>query len=479
MDIEKYLIKNIFVSSDKVIDIVNPYTNEVVKKVFKSPEKDVNTALDYLTEVQKKYKSVPVYIKSELLQRVSDKIKERKDEFAHLITLETGKPIKFSKIEVERAILTFRLGSELCKQTEGEILNLDLLKGSENKIGLVRRFPIGVILAITPWNFPVNLVAHKLSPALAAGNTVLLKPASVSLTCGIKIGELIHEASRECGLDFCPVNVVTSSGSEIDKFLSDERVKMISFTGSSDVGWNIRSKVVYQKVSLELGGNAGVIVNEDADIESAVKKIAVGGFAQAGQSCISVQRIFVHKNIYDKFSEQFLKEVKNIKYGNPFEEDTIVGPMITEKEAERIEEWIKEAEKENGKILIGGERKGAILEPTVMSNVALKSKVNVDEAFAPFVTLNKFDDFKQAVSMVNDSKYGLQAGVFTKDINNAFYAYNNIDVGGVVINDVPTYRMDSMPYGGVKLSGNSREGVKYAMEEMSELKVMVVESKLN
>ncbi|HEX2788536.1 MAG TPA: aldehyde dehydrogenase family protein [Ignavibacteria bacterium] len=476
MDIEKYLIKNVFVSSDKVIDIVNPYTNEVAKKVFKSPEKDVDTALDYLTEVQKKYKNVPTYIKSELLQKVSDKIKQRKDELAYLITLETGKPIKFSKIEVERAILTFRLGSELCMQTEGEILNLDLLKGSENKIGLVRRFPLGVILAITPWNFPINLVAHKLSPALASGNVVLLKPASVSLTCGIKVGELIHEASKEVGLDFCPVNVVTSSGSEIDKFLADKRVKMISFTGSSDVGWNIRKKVVYQKVSLELGGNAGVIVNEDADIETAVKKISIGGFAQAGQSCISVQRIFVHKNIYDKFSEAFLNEAKNIKYGNPFEEDTIVGPMITEKEAERIEEWIHEAEEENGKVLIGGERKGAILEPTVMTNVDIKSKVNTKEAFAPFVTLNKFDDFKQAVRMVDDSEYGLQAGVFTNNMNNAFYAYNNIDVGGVVINDVPTYRMDSMPYGGVKLSGNSREGVKYAMEEMTELRVMVVQN---
>lgn len=272
------------------------------------------------------------------------------------------------------------------------------------------------------------------------------------------------------------MNVVTSSGSEIDKFLSDKRVKMISFTGSSDVGWNIRSKVVYQKVSLELGGNAGVIVNEDADIETAVKKISIGGFAQAGQSCISVQRIFVHQNIYDKFSKAFLNEVKNIKYGNPFEEDTIVGPMITEKEAERIEEWIHEAEKEGGKVLTGGNKDGAVLEPTVMANVNLKSKVNKDEAFAPFVTLNMFGDFKQAVHMVDDSEYGLQAGVFTKDINNAFYAYNNIDVGGVVINDVPTYRMDSMPYGGVKLSGNSREGVKYAMEEMSELRVMTLQN---
>lgn len=474
MDIEKYLVKNVFISSDKVVDIINPYTNEVVKKVFKASENDINTSLDYLTEVQKKYKNIPAYVKSELLRKVSDKIKDKKDELAYLITLETGKPIKFSKIEVERAVLTFRLGSELCVQNEGEILNLDLLKGSENKLGLVRRFPLGVILAITPWNFPVNLVAHKLSPALAAGNTVLLKPASVSLTCGIKIGELIHEASKESGLDFCPVNVVTSSGGEIDKFLSDKRIKMISFTGSSDIGWEIRSKVVHQKVSLELGGNAGVIVNEDADIETAVKKIAIGGFAQAGQSCISVQRIFIHEKIYDKFSAAFLKEVKNIKYGNPFEVDTIVGPMITEKEAERIEDWIHEAEKEGGEILTGGDKKGAVLEPTIMTDVNKKSKVNIDEAFAPFVTLNKFGDFKEAVDMVNDSEYGLQAGAFTKDLNNAFYAYNNLDVGGVVINDVPTYRMDSMPYGGIKLSGNSHEGVKYAMEEMSEIKVMVV-----
>lgn len=476
MEIEKFLIKNEFISSDEVVKIVNPFSKEVVKQVYKTNNEQIGSSLNYLAETFLKYRSTPTYQRSALLEKISNKISKRKEDLAYLITLETGKPIKFSRIEIERAALTFKLGSEEAKRIGGEVLDLDLLKGSENKFGIVKRFPLGIIFAITPWNFPINLAAHKISPALASGNTIILKPASSSLCCGIELGKIIKECSEEVGLDYCPINVITSSGSETEKFLTDDRIKLISFTGSPVVGWGIKKKITHQKTSLELGGNAGVIVDESADLDLAASKIALGAFAQAGQSCISVQRVFVHEKVYNKFQELLLNETKKLKVGDPFKEDTIVGSMIDENEAKRIESWIKEAVDSGGKILIGGKRESALLEPTIMTNVDKNQYVNCKEVFAPFMTLKPFIDFKEAVVEVDDSDYGLQAGVFTNDINNALFAFKNIEVGGVVINDVATYRMDSMPYGGVKQSGNAREGIKYAIEEMTERKILVMQS---
>ncbi len=474
MQIEKFLTGNEFVSSGEIVEIRNPYSGEVAKKVYRSDKEHINSSLNYLTGVFQKFKNTPVYLRADLLEKISRKISERKDELAKLITSETGKPVKFSRIEIDRAVLSFKLGSEEAKRIEGEVLSLDLLKGSENVTGIVRRFPVGLILAITPWNFPVNLVAHKLSPALASGNVVLLKPASASLTCGIEIVKIIKESCGELNLDYCPVNVVTSSGSEIENFISDERVKMISFTGSSAVGWDLKKKINRQKISLELGGNAGVIVDERADIKNAAVKIVIGGFGQAGQSCISVQRVFVHEKIYDEFEKILLEETKKVKAGNPFDDDTDVASMITESDAKKIESWIKSAVASGAEVITGGNRKKAVLEPTILINTTKSMDVNSKEVFAPLITLTKFSEFKKAVDEVNDSLYGLQAGVFTENIHNAFYAFNNIETGGVIINNVSTYRMDSMPYGGLKDSGNSREGVKYAIEEMTERRVMVV-----
>ncbi len=471
---EEFLIGNEFISSGKTVEITNPYTGEVVKRVYKSDDSHIRTSLDYLSEVFQTYKKSPVHLRSSLLKKISDKVFENREHLAQLITLETGKPIRFSRIEVDRAVLTFNLGSEEAKRIEGEVLNLDLLKGSPDVMGIVKRFPIGIILAITPWNFPVNLVAHKLSPALASGNVVLLKPASASLTCGIEIGRLVRQSCEELKMDYCPVNVVTASGGEIEKFVSDERVKMVSFTGSSQVGWNLRKKINRQKISLELGGNAGVIVDESADIKDAAAKIIMGGFGQAGQSCISVQRVFVHEKIYDEFEKTILEGTKKVKVGNPFDDNTEVASMITEVEAKRVEGWIDEALNEGAEILTGGKRANAVLMPTVLVKTKKEMKVNANEVFAPLITLIKFGEFKKAVEEVNDSVYGLQAGIFTKDIYNAFYAFKNIETGGVIINNVSSYRMDSMPYGGVKESGNAREGVKYAIEEMTERKILVV-----
>lgn len=471
---EKFLIKNEFAASDEVTEVINPYTGKVVKRVYRSGKEDINTSLNYLTSIFPKYRKEPVYLKAGLLERISFKITERREELSQLITLETGKPVKFSRIETDRAALTFKLGSEEAKRIEGETINLDLQKGSENVFGLIKRFPLGVIFAITPWNFPLNLVAHKLSPALASGNVVLLKPASASLTCGIEIVKIIKECCEELNMDYCPVNVITSPGKDVEEFVKDDRVKMVSFTGSSVVGWDLKRKVNRQKISLELGGNAGVIVDESADINNAVSKIIIGGFSQAGQSCISVQRVFVHKKIYTEFEKTLKEETRKVKTGDPFNDDTDVAAMISEEDAKKIQKWINDALEGGAKVIAGGEREKAVLMPTILTHTNRNMNVNSREVFAPLITLAEFDKFEKAVEYVNDSLYGLQAGVFTNNFKNVFYAYDNIETGGVVINNVSTYRMDSMPYGGVKDSGNGREGVKYAIEEMTERKILVI-----
>ena len=471
---EKFLIENRLEESKKSKPIVNPYSGGTVAEVFVPDDEQYNRSVNYLVEAYNKYKNVPVYIKSELLYKISHKISERKDRLAELITTETGKPIKFSKVEIDRAVLTFRLGAEEASRINGEVLPLDLLKGSENKIGIVRRFPIGLILGITPWNFPINLVAHKVSPALASSNVIMIKPSSNSPLSGIEVGKLVLEACDELGLDFCPINVLPLGGADMDKHIADERIKMISFTGSHDVGWKMKSKTAKQRVSLELGGNAGVIVDEGTDLSEAVPKLLVGGFSAAGQSCISVQRIYVHEKIYSDFKEKFIEEAKKIKFGNPFEEDTIVGPMITGQEAERAEKWIEEARKDGAKILTGGRRSGAVLEPTIIEDASNELNVKCSEVFAPVMTIEKFSNFEEAVSEINNSHYGLQAGVFTNDMKKMLYAYNNIHTGGVIINEVSAYRMDSMPYGGTKDSGNAREGIAYAIKEMTEEKILVI-----
>jgi len=471
---QEFLIGNNFTASEIVKEIKNPYKNEVIGEVYIASGNHFDESADYLTFAAKQYSTLPIYKKYELLIGIYKKIVHRKEYIARLITLETGKPIKFSMIELDRAALTFRLGAEECSRLEGETIPLDLLKGSENKIGIIRRFPLGTILGITPWNFPINLAAHKVSPALASGNVMMLKPSSNSMLCGIEIGKIVWETAEEIGLGFTPLNVITLTGSDMNKYIADTRINMISFTGSSDIGWGIKRKADRQKVSLELGGNAGVIIDCDSDVHLAVSKIILGGFAQAGQSCISVQRVYIHETIYDNFRHKLIEEVLKVKFGDPFDEETLSGPMITENEAIRAETWCNEAKQAGAKILFGGKRNGTVLEPTVIENAPDNINVKCSEVFAPIITIDKFSSFEDAVNSINNSRFGLQAGVFTNDIRKILYAYNNIHTGGVVINDASAYRMDSMPYGGVKDSGNAREGVKYAMKEMTEEKILII-----
>lgn len=471
---EKILIGNEFISTDEVKPVINPFTKKTVGEVYIAGEKEFNTSKEYLTNSFIEYSRLPVYKKQELLYKISESVKAQKYELAKLITDETGKPIKFSLIEAERAVLTFRLGAEECSRIYGEVLPLDLLPGSENKMGIVRRFPIGLILGITPWNFPINLAAHKISPALASGNVIMIKPSSSSMLSAIALGKIVFDACNELGISSIPLNILPISGSNMDRHIADPWVKLISFTGSGDVGWGIKKKSDRQKVSLELGGNAGVIVNYDADIDSAVSKIAIGGFSQAGQSCISVQRVYIHKNIYEEFRSKLIDATKKIKFGDPYEADTITGPMINAEEAIRAEKWISEAKQSGAIILTGGSRNGAVVEPTVIENAPDTTNVKCAEVFAPVITIEQFTDFNEAVNRVNDSRFGLQAGVFTNNMPDIMYAYNNIHTGGVIINEASAYRMDSMPYGGVKDSGNTREGIRYTINEMTEEKILVL-----
>jgi glyceraldehyde-3-phosphate dehydrogenase (NADP+) len=371
---------------------------------------------------------------------------------------------------VKRAVCTFQLALEEAKRLGGEVIPLDIMAGSEKRTGIVRRFPVGPILAITPFNFPLNLVAHKVAPAMAAGNPLLLKPSPRTPLTALILGEIITEAGWPSG----GINVFLCSNGQTEGIVRDERVAMVTFTGSASVGWRIKEMAGRKKVALELGGNAGVIVHNDADIEYAVKRCVTGAFAFSGQVCISVQRIYVQREVYGTFIGQFLAAVGGLRMGDPMDESIKMGPLINEAAAVRTEEWVTEAVEGGAKLLAGGKRSGSFFEPTVLSGVKPGMRLSCEEVFAPLVMVEPYDAFEDGVDSINDSPYGLHAGLFTSDMKRIFYAFDKLDVGGVVANDVPTYRVDNMPYGGIKMSGFGREGVRYAMEEMTEPKLLVL-----
>lgn len=467
----KFLIGGEWRSSEEKIEVKNPYNEEVVGIVYLSSKKDLDSAISIAFNAFEITKRLQSYEKAEILVKIAEALKKRKEELAKTITLESGKPIKDSITEVERAITTFTVASEEAKRIGGEYLPLDIAENAKGRIGITKRFPIGSIAAITPFNFPLNLVSHKIAPSIASGNPIVLKPASKTPITALKLGEIILETKWPRG----GLSVVPCPREVGNLLVTDSRFKMLTFTGSSAVGWKMKENAgARKKVVLELGGNAGLIIHKDANIKYAAKRAIIGSFNFSGQSCISVQRLYLHEDIYEEFIKEFLKKVKKIKIGDPLDMQTDLSAMIDSKAAIRTQEWIEEAVKDGAKVLIGGNAKGRIFEPTVIENVNPKSNLCSKEAFAPVVIVFKYKDIMSAINEVNNSIYGLQAGIFTKDFEVIWKAYEKIEVGCVIINDIPTWRVENMPYGGVKESGFGREGIKYAIEEMTEIKLMVI-----
>jgi glyceraldehyde-3-phosphate dehydrogenase (NADP+) len=413
---------------------------------------------------------LPAFERQRVLRRVAEGIGKRKDEFARTLCQEAGKPIKAARTEVDRAIFTFSVAAEESTRIYGEYLPLDWQEYTAGRWGIVKRFPLGPIAGITPFNFPLNLVAHKVAPAIAAGCTMVLKPAPQTPLSSLLMAEVVQQAGWPDGA----LNVIPLSNDDAGVLVTDDRIKMISFTGSAAVGWQIKKNSGKKKVILELGGNAGVIIHNDADIEYAAERCVAGGFGYAGQTCISVQRILVQQSVYGKFTDLFLAGVRNLRVGDPLDESTDVGPLIRESDVQRAVDWIQEAVRGGARVLCGGNRKGSIVEPTVLTGTKPEMKVNCQEIFGPVVTVEPYAEFDEALRQINSSAFGLQAGLFTRDAKRMFQAFEELEVGGLLAGDVPTFRIDHMPYGGVKDSGLGREGLRYAIEEMTEPKLMVM-----
>ncbi|WP_032097716.1 MULTISPECIES: aldehyde dehydrogenase family protein [unclassified Alteromonas] len=452
------------------LDVTNKYTGEVATQVAIADADTIDKAIAAAEAAQPAMTAMAPYERQAVLEHCVKRFQERADELAQALCIEAGKPIKDAKGEVSRLIDTFKIAAEESVRINGEVVNLEISAKAKGYQGMTKKVPIGPCSFISPFNFPLNLAAHKVAPAIAAGCTFVLKPASRTPIGALIIGEVLAETALPKGA----FSILPCSRDGADLFTTDERLKLLSFTGSPDVGWALKAKAGKKPVVLELGGNAACIVDEDADLDDAVERIIIGAYYQSGQSCISVQRLLVHSAIYEDFKTRFVEKVKALVSGDPSSEDTFIGPMISEGEAERLHDWIIDAEKAGGKILCGGTRDGAMLDATVMEGVPKDCDASAEEAFGPLSVLYSFDSYEEALDEVNNSRYGLQAGVFTRDIYKAHKAWNELDVGGVVIGDVPSWRVDNMPYGGVKDSGLGREGIRYAIEDMSETRLMVL-----
>jgi glyceraldehyde-3-phosphate dehydrogenase (NADP+) len=415
-------------------------------------------------------RTLPAYERGRILREVSAGIKTRREELGRLIALEAGKPIRDALAEVDRAVLTFRLGAEEAERMIGEFIPLDLMPSSKDRVGITRRFPIGPIAGISPFNFPLNLAAHKVAPAIATGNPIVLKPPSKDPLVMLAVAEIIEAAGAPAG----SVSILPMTRELGDQMVADERFKLLTFTGSPSVGWRMKARAGKKKVVLELGGNAGVIVDQTADLDWAVRRILVGGYAYAGQVCISVQRAFIHEAVWDEFMDRFSAGARALKVGDPLDPTTDVGPMVDAGQAARTQRWVDEAVALGGTVVAGGQGTGTFFPPTILTDVPTSAQVCSNEAFAPLVVAAPFKTMDEAIARVNDSMFGLQTGVFTNDLAGAWRAFNGLEVGGVIINDIPTYRIDHMPYGGVKDSGLGREGLRWSMEDMTDARLLVL-----
>jgi len=460
-----------WVESDDPLVIANPAdAANPAGATFHATEAQYEQAVEAAVKAFEVTRKLPAYERGAILRNISAGIKARREELGRLIALEAGKPIRDALVEVDRAVVTFRLGAEEAERMVGETIPLDITAAGKGRMGITRRFPIGPIAGISPFNFPLNLAAHKLAPAIASGNPIVLKPPSKDPLVMLTVAEIVEEAGAPMG----SVSILPMSRELGDRMVSDDRFKLLTFTGSPSVGWRMKERAGKKRVVLELGGNAGVIVDKSADLDWAVKRCLVGAFAYAGQVCISVQRMFVHEDIWDTFMLKLVEGAKALKVGDPLDPQTDVGPMVDGNAASRTQRWVDEALAAGGKALLGGTANGTYFPPTILTDVPATAAVCSNEAFAPLVVAFPFRDIDDAIRGVNDSMFGLQTGVFTNDLGAAWTSFNELEVGGVIVNDVPTYRSDHMPYGGVKDSGLGREGIRWAIEDMTELRIMVL-----
>ncbi|MEC1740051.1 aldehyde dehydrogenase family protein [Schinkia azotoformans] len=467
---KKLFINGEWIEASSYTTLTSPYSEEVLAEIPSATEKEVNDAIEAAYNAREIMAKMPAHKRAAILEKLVSLFEERADEAAKIIALEAAKPITTAKQEVSRTIATYKFAAEEAKRIHGETIPLDAAPGGENRIAYTVREPLGVVGAITPFNFPMNLVAHKVGPAIAAGNPIVLKPASQTPLSSYFLAELLEEAGLPAGA----LNVVTGSGRVVgDKLVTDDRVKVITFTGSPAVGIGIRNKAGLKRVTLELGSNAALIIDNGVDVDKVINRTVVGAFSNQGQVCISLQRIYVHENVYDVFVEKFVAATKNLKVGDPLDPQTDVSALISKGDVGRTLEWIEEAKQNGAEIATGGIAEGNVLLPTVVLHADKSLKVSCQEVFAPIVNINKVSSVAEAIELVNDSRYGLQAGIYTDNVHTALDAAEKLHVGGVMINDIPTFRVDNMPYGGVKESGVGREGIKYAVEEMTEMKLVV------
>jgi acyl-CoA reductase-like NAD-dependent aldehyde dehydrogenase len=465
-----FLADGKWITEGDPVEILSPYDGRSVARVFRADAAHLEMAIRAAVRGFETTRKLSSHERQRCLRAVTEAIEARREELTRTLAMEAGKPIKAARVEVERAAFTFSLAAEESTRIGGEWLPMDLQPATAGRWAIVRRFPAGPIASITPFNFPLNLVAHKVAPALAAGCSVVHKPPPQTPVCSLLLAEIVQQAGWPAG----GLNVLPLTNDAAAGLVADDRLKILSFTGSAAVGWELKKRAGKKRVILELGGNAGVIIHHDADLAYAAERCVLGGFSYAGQTCISVQRIFVQRAVMDNFLADFVPHVKALKLGDPLEETTDVGPMITEAAAQRAEEWVNEAVAGGTELLCGGKRQGALFEPTVLTSTHPEQSVNCQEVFAPVVTVEAYDDFAEAIRRVNDTNYGLQAGVFTRDAKLLFHAYDELQVGGVIAGDVPTFRLDHMPYGGVKDSGLGREGLRYAIEEITDRRILVM-----
>ena len=465
-----YYLANEPVAPNHDLEVLDKYSGEVATRVALADDAAIDRAIQAAVEATEPMARMAAYERQAVLDHCVLRFKERFEELADALCIEAGKPIKDARGEVGRLIDTFRIASEESVRIGGEVMPLDISPRARGYSGQWKRVPIGPCSFISPFNFPLNLAAHKVAPALAVGCPFVLKPASLTPIGALVIGEVLAETDLPKGA----FSILPCSREGANRFTEDDRLKLLSFTGSPGVGWALKARAGKKPVVLELGGNAAVVVDEDADLEDAIERIVFGAFYQSGQSCIGVQRIIVHESLYARFRDQLVEKTKALKMGDPKDESTFIGPMISTKEATRLHGWIESAVSAGANLLCGGKREGAMLEATLLENVTAGADVICQEAFGPVAVLSTFDDFDHALEQVNDSVFGLQAGIFTRDIYKAHKAWDTLEVGGVVIGDVPSWRVDHMPYGGVKESGLGREGVKFAIEDMTEVRMMVL-----